>query len=671
MTDPILPPTLSPPPVRDLVIALVERHPKAILLLHAARRRAREIGGKWRVVFVDGSSAAAAIGNQDFLFRLFARAEQMGGEVQQIDAETVESGMLQVVLAEMERLAWVVVGGGEPRRSFTDWHVPKMRWELAIRAAKLSIRIEQVTLGTAPFRFPLEWPWGRPRHFVYALVSVAAAYFITQMLEQMLPPALFRINVQNISLIFMTACAFTAGRYGLLPGVLAGVVGAFVYNYHYVPPYYNLHLLSITKGMSFALFLFAATLIAIFTGQARLYGERNARREQSTQALFTLYQIASTAFSRQQALEILQQKLADMLYVDVAFFLPPVLNPNAIELALPAHLTLSEYDSKALDTCWQDMKTAGLSTTHYPLARWRFKPMVAPSGAIGVFAVRPSDGKPLELWKLRLLMSITDQTAIIIEHFELARSMETARISEEREKLRAMLLSSVSHDLKTPLAGIIGSLNVYRSIGTRLAPERREELLDDALEEAQRLNSFITNILDITRLESGRVKFHPEWQDMHVLVRQVVKRMQRRLRSRSVTIIPEAEMVEVLMDGVMTGQILQNLIDNACNYTASGTPIDITIAVREAGLCCAVRDYGDGIPDDKLTHIFDKYARLQKEDSQVAGTGLGLSICKAVLEAQGGWITAANHPEGGALFTFCFPQWRYTEAVDEPIENIA
>ena len=171
----------------------------------------------------------------------------------------------------------------------------------------------------------MKWPLLRrekPLHFFYALLAVVVAYFAAHLLEVFLPAALFRINMQNVSLLFMTASAFTAGRFGLLPGLASAIAGALTYNYYFVPPYHSLHFLSVTKGLSMGLFFFASIFIAVVTGQARLYGERSQRREQSTNALFMLYQIASTAFSRQQALETLREKLSEMLHIDVAFFCP-------------------------------------------------------------------------------------------------------------------------------------------------------------------------------------------------------------------------------------------------------------------------------------------------------------------------------------------------------------
>jgi len=502
------------------------------------------------------------------------------------------------------------------------------------------------------------------------LLAVGVAYLCAFALETLLPPALFRINEQNVALLFMIACAFVAGRFGLMPGLVASVASFLTVNYTVIAPYKQINLTTVTDVLSMMLFLSAAVLISLFTSQTRDYGQRAAQRELSTQALFTLYRIASEAFSREYALEKLQEKLERMLESDVAFFLPSVMNPKYLEPAFPPGLKLEEPDRKALDVCWSEMKTTGVASPFNPGTAWRFELMMAPAAEIGVIGVKPRDKTKLDAWFGQLLTAIADQTASVLEHIELERSMGETRIREEREKLRAMLLSSVSHDFKTPLAGIIGALSVHRSLGEKLMPQKRAELIEAAIEEAQRLDSFITNILDMTRLESGNIQFRQEWHSMEGSIRNVLKRLQYRCRQHLVIAHPCPSGVETYMDAMMTEQVLQNILDNACKYTPPDTRIEILCTVGEdKGLICRVRDHGPGLPPEKINHAFDKYARLHKKDTQVAGTGLGLAISKAIMEAQGGWITAANHPEGGAVFTLCLPKWRRSDAARKEISD--
>ena len=586
----------------------------------------------------------------------------MGGEASHIEALTVEKGVDQLLTAEKDRIALLIIGSNTENRRWG-----KLRssvWEhVASLARRQHINLEIVPLTGQTYRrtWRERFYWFRPLHILYAFIAVGCAYACTSLLQRYLSPALFRINNQNIGLMFMAACAFVSSRFGLLPGLVASVISFLSINYFFTAPsYYLTNIKSVTDMLNMGIFLSAALLISLFTSQTRGYAEKSAKRELGTQALFALYRIASVTSSKQQALEKLQQKLTRMLQMDVAFFFPPSKEPNCTELTFPAGLTLDPVDHETLNLCWKEAKTTGLASPLNPGAKWRFEPMLATNGEIGALGVKPRKRTQLDAWFGRLLTSIADQTAAIIEHIELEQSMEATRIREEREKLRSMLLSSVSHDLKTPLASIAGALNIYHKQGDRLSPDKRQMLIETALQETERLDSFITNILDMTRLESGKIEFKQDWYDAQSFIRDVMKRLDHRLRQHKVVIHPHpVKNIEVYMDLMMLEQVLQNILDNACKYTLPGTTIEIHCGGEEdKEFYCAVRDNGGGLPPEKLERVFDKYARLQKKDSQVAGTGLGLAISKAIMEAHGGSITAANHPEMGAVFTLRLPKWR-------------
>jgi two-component system sensor histidine kinase KdpD len=648
---------------RQLIIACVEDHPKAIMLLRTAQRRAQQQQCKWRAVFIETPTDARQMEDapRERILRLLTLAEQMGGETAHIEAQTLEKGLESLLEKEKQRLALVIVGSAELEGHKYRFRSPS--WIIAARVASQYTQVEIVPLSGHPYHRSLAEKLHlrsmHPQDALYAIAAVSIAYMGALLLQWLLPPALFRINDQNIGLLFMIACAFVAGRYGLLPGLVASIASFLTVNYYFTLPYHVLKVSTVTDFINMGLFLSAALLISLFTSQARNYAQNAARRERSTQALFTLYRIASEAHSRDQALETLQRRLERMLEVNVAFFLPVLMHPSRIEPAFPSGLELEAADRNALTAAWSEMKTTGVGSPFNPGTAWRFEPMISAAGEVGVLGVKPYGKTKLDPWFGRLLTAIADQTATVLQHIGLERSMEETRLREEREKLRSMLLSSVSHDFKTPLAGIVGALSVYRSLGKRLTQQKRDELIETAIDEAQRLDNFITNILDMTRLESGNIQFRKEWHDAEDMIENVVRRMQPRAKQHALIVIPCPASIDVCMDLLMIEQVLQNIIDNACKYTPPGTRIEVRSHIdKDKGFLCEIRDFGPGIPSEKLELIFDKYTRLHKKDTQIAGTGLGLAIAKAVMEAQGGWISAANHPDGGGLFTLCLPQWR-------------
>jgi len=241
-------------------------------------------------------------------------------------------------------------------------------WLNTVRTISQHTQVEIVPLsGPLYSQSFMEWLRShsvRPRYLAYALTSVAAAALCASILERTLPPALFRINDYNIASLFMISCAFVAGRYGLLPGLLASVTGFLTLNYYFTLPYHALKIFTVTDMLNMAIFLSATILISLFTSQTRDYAEKATKRELGTQLLFTLYRIAATSQSRKQAIDKLQRRLERMLDVDVAFFMPPVLNPDRIEIAAPQDLKLQETDLKALNMCWHETKTTGIASPY-------------------------------------------------------------------------------------------------------------------------------------------------------------------------------------------------------------------------------------------------------------------------------------------------------------------
>lgn len=654
----------TPTAKRNLVITFLVNHPKALVLLWTARKRAQEIGGVWRVVYIgtpDQQKTAHSASHEQIL-HLLTRAKQMGGETEHIEALSLLKGAEDVLKKETGNINSVIIGSTEHEGLFSRLRTPQ--WVRLVELASRYAKVESVPLA-GQFRQPF---YGRvlgrireiePKHIVFALLGMLVPSLIVAFMQSVLQPAFFRINEQNIDNLFLIAVAVIAGRYGLVPGVIAAIAGFLIENYYFTLPYHAFKLQSVTDLFSMGLFLSAATIIAIFTSQMRGYAQKIRKRELHTDMLFTLYRLTSESFTRKQAIETLQKNLEQMLKADVVFFLPHALGNNELEAVSGDTPALSDNDRRALIACWTDMKCTGAASPYNPGTAWRFEPMMAASGEVGVLGVRVRDVTQLDAWFGRLLTATADQTAAILSHIELERSMEATRISEEREKLRVMLLSSVSHDLKTPLAGIIGALSACQTLGARLKPAQQKELIEGSLEEAQRLDSFITNIMDMTRLETGNIKFSKDWHNIRELTEHVVKRLSHRLKQREVRLRFPTQNVEARMDNIMTGQVLQNLIDNVCKYTPQGTPIEVSWQTDDKQeLICRVRDFGGGIPSEKLIDIFDKYTRLQRQDTQTPGTGLGLAISRSIMEAQGGWIKADNHPEGGAVFTFCLPHWR-------------
>jgi two-component system, OmpR family, sensor histidine kinase KdpD len=414
-----------------------------------------------------------------------------------------------------------------------------------------------------------------------------------------------------------------------------------------------------TEIMNFMIFIFGSIIIALFSSSAHEEVDRLEESNAQLQTLYRMNRVALQKHTRQRLLEALHLEIKSILKTEVIFYLPLAATPQSLGYSYPPNVKLTDTENTALKVAWEEARVTGFGSMLFADSSYRFKPLVGSMDVVGVMAVKCTDTMKLDPPTIQMFHAIADLTALTMERVELTQLMEESRVREEREKLRSMLLSSVSHDLKTPLASVIGGLSVIRSMGPNLPAEHRDTLIETALEEAQRLDSFITNILDMTRLESGYIQFKKSWGLPYDMASNVRSRLRERLQHYTVDIDANAlKSTEVYADIMMSEQVLQNVMDNAAKYTPRGTHITISGKPEGNAFTMTIRDNGPGIPVDKLDKIFDKYERLQHQDSKVAGTGLGLAISKMIMWAQGGTITAGNHPDGGALFTLTFNETR-------------
>lgn len=644
------------------VIACISSHPKTGVLLQAAWREARESSdGKWVALYVETPRHFDKDAEyQERVLRYLTQAEDMGAVIVRLPAQQVAEG-IRSYIAECGNSQAILLFIGNPvwqhrrmwfNRSLTEKLIHSLPSYCTVRPIPLKGRSPHLDSWMDIFRLRAI----HGKHVVYAALSVLLACGIVELLRATMSYAEFSVNNYNISILFMLPTVFIASRYGLFPGLITAGMSYFTMNYVYIQPINQLEINDYPGFLNALLFMVAVIAIAFFGSYTHAHAEVLRKRERRVQALFTVNDVISSAFTRTAALEKLHHELTELLEMEVAIFLPPPLNPSGIALVWPPEDgLLNEGEQKALDQSWNEVCTTGNATPRHAGCAWRFEPMIAGQDRIGILAVKVPNKMRLDASFGQLLAALADQTGNVLARIELSQAMEAQRVSEEREKLRSMLLSSVSHDLKTPLASIVGALSVYHGMHDVLTPKRKRELTETALEEAQRLDSFITNILDMTRLESGGIRFRKEWDSPEEMIRRVIKRLQHRLRRHKVNFVPPERTAEICVDVILTEQVLQNLLDNAAKYTPTGASIEINLDYCPDGINIVISDDGPGIPEAQRQKIFDKYERLKAKDTKTAGTGLGLAIVKAIVEGQGGLATVGASPSEGAQFRVFFP----------------
>jgi two-component system sensor histidine kinase KdpD len=289
---------------------------------------------------------------------------------------------------------------------------------------------------------------------------------------------------------------------------------------------------------------------------------------------------------------------------------------------------------------------AGLRTTTLPNAHFIFRPLTTPRGAVGVIGLRPGP-QGLSAEDERVVEVLIDQTTVAIERTLLVGDAARAEAAAESERLRSALLSSISHDLRTPLATILGSVTSLRSLGSKMPADSRDELLSAIEEETRRMARFVTNLLDMTRIEGPHLEIKRDWVDLGDVIRAAADRARTAWPNRAMELSVQADLPLVHGDSALLEQVVFNLLDNANKYSPAGTPTKVTAAQYGTEIVLAVSDEGQGIPPQDLERVFDKFYRVKQDDGRSAGVGLGLAICRGIIVALGGSIGATSPTEGG------------------------
>jgi two-component system sensor histidine kinase KdpD len=324
-------------------------------------------------------------------------------------------------------------------------------------------------------------------------------------------------------------------------------------------------------------------------------------------------------------------------------------------LDMPAPESLQGCDLSVAQWVFDHSQIAGQGTDTLPGASAVFLPMMGFHGVIGVLVLRAANLRRVFLpEQRRLLDTFLNQISQTIERVRLVETAQLAQMRMESETLRTSLLSAISHDLRTPLASIVGAASTLVEEDALLQTADRQELSRSIYDEAQRLSNLANNILDMARLDAGQTPLNRDWYPLNEIISGALLRLNKRLEGRYIHSKLPKELCLVRLDAVLIEQVIVNLLDNAAKYTPINTAIELIAELTPHTLKIIVADRGEGIANGEEQKLFDKFYRVQREGTQ-SGVGLGLSICKAIINAHGGVIGASNREGGGAEFYFILP----------------
>jgi two-component system sensor histidine kinase KdpD len=459
----------------------------------------------------------------------------------------------------------------------------------------------------------------------------------------------------NTVMLFLAAVAFAAFRFGKGPAIVSSVLAVLMFDLLFVPPYFTFAVSDAQYVVTFGVMLAIGLVISTLTARLKAQVESTRLRERRTLALFELGKQLSSLYGGVFLVSAAAQKIAELTGGEVAVYLTD--SKGVVELVFGhgTHIAAHPVSLPAAGWVVQHDQIAGAGTNTLPNAAAVFLPISASQQTLGAIAVRVADvERLLEPEQRRLLESCANQLALGLERDRLAITAAEARIEAEAEQVRSTLLSSVSHDLRTPLATIAGASSSLLRSSTIDEPTRRQ-LLESVAEEAEHLNRLLENILQMSRLDAGAVTPNNQWHVLEEIVGSALTRTRHELEAIRVDVRIPADLPLVFVDGMLLEQLLVNMLENAGRYTKAGTTITVSASIDGDWLRLAVADNGPGLPAGSEERIFDKFYRVTPSADGGRGSGLGLAICRAIAKAHGGTIKASNRTGGGAEFLVRIP----------------
>jgi two-component system sensor histidine kinase KdpD len=633
-------------PAGERIMVCIGPNPRSIRLIRAAKRMATGLRAGWIAVNVEPPSAVKA--SEAILKQLAERirlAESLGAETVTLTGQKASEEILNY--ARSRNVTKIIIGKPTHPR-WKDKLFGSLLDDVVRGSGDIDVYIIAGEEGEPAPRIVFKlasrkWSKGE---WLLSLGSVAACTGI----DALLSPYVTQVD---LAMVYLLGIVFTASFAGRGPSFLATLLGVAAFDFFFVPPFYTFAVSDVRYLFTFGVMFIVAFVISSLTLRVREQAHAARQREKSTAALYNL----SRELAHERGLERLSaavvKHISDVFLSEVVVLLPDdkgILVPMS---GSPDTLILDKRELSVGQWVFGHNQRAGLGTDTLPGAKALYLPLVASSKTVGVVGILPGTaGSAFNLEQIHALESFANQSAMAIERAFLAEEAQQALLKAETETLRNTMLSSVSHDLRTPLAAITGAATTLLQHDVALDQFGRRELLQTISEEADHLNKIIRNVLDMTRLEARTIRVKKEWQAIEEIAGVVLNRLSDKFKSHPLTANLPEDLPLVPFDPLLIEQVLMNMFDNALKYSPAGASLDFSAAVRDNNLIVELADRGPGIPQGNEERIFEKFVR---GSASGGGIGLGLTISRAIITAHEGRIWAENRPGGGAVFRFALP----------------
>ncbi len=651
--------------VGERILVCIGPNMLAERLVRAGKRLAAGLRADWMVAYVETPKLARLPAEKrDAVLRILRLAEQLGAETVTLSSPDMSEAIIR--FARARNINKIVVGKPS-RRGWKRWLLGSVVDVLISHAHNINIyllgsrqqREDDVLEIVESSLFKKPPPPGlrqripprlqkRYRGYVWAVaVTIISTLFGHLMFG--------RLELANLVMVFLLGVVYIAMRFGRGPSILASLLGVGMIDVLFVRPYFSLTVADSQYLITFAVMLIVGVVISNLMINVRAQAKVAAHRERRAAVLYAVSKELATSQTEQDIVTIAVKHLYAefsspnvILFPDTAGHLLYPRQPGLSQSLRGADLSVAQW-------VFDHNEMAGQGTYTLPGAAAIYFPVSDADKVLGVLALLPVNLRRVFLpEQQKLLETFLRQIAQALLRIRFSEQAKLTQMQIEAERLRNSLLSAISHDLRTPLASIVGSASTLAANENQMSSQDRRELSLAIVDEAERMTNLVNNILDMARLDAGIAELNKQWYPVEEIVGVVLSRLHKRLADRpvDVCIAPDVPMLHV--DAVMIEQVLINLLENATRYTPTGSALEIRAETFENNIEISVSDHGPGIPKGLEEKLFEKFYQVRHETAQ-SGVGLGLAICRAIVEVHGGTIRGKNQPEGGAVFTVTLP----------------
>jgi len=636
---------VGPWPTAERLLVCISGSPSSEKLIRATCRLAEELKAQWFTVYIETPGGGKQLQeNRERIWQNLRLAESLGGQVATVTATDITDAVMDY--AGRHNITKIVMGKPNKPRWRELLQMPVVD-RVIRRSGAVDVVIVSFDREDSPKTAARKH--SRPfelRGYAASLALVLAATLLCELLRPFLEPA-------NMVMFYLLAVVVASIRLGRRPAVATAFFGVLAFDFFFVPPRLTFAVADTQYLLTFLGLFVVGVVISTLVVRSRERAEAMRVREVQTASLYYLSRDLAASAAIDDVLTAVVRNVEEALSARVVILLPEGERLDIV--AASDGLTLDIKEQAVADWAFRNNHAAGRATDTLVSAGLLYLPLQTPNSVLGVMGVmleREHDYHSPE--NRRLLEAFTTQAAMAMERIRFSRQAEQTQILQARENLERALLNSISHDLRTPLSSVTGVLTSLREEGAHLSDGARRELLDTACSEADRLNRFVGNLLDMTRIEAGAVRLNVEPCDVQDLVGCALAAVEQRLGGREVSVTLADDLPLIDLDLVLMTQVLVNLLENALKYSPTDSPIEIFASVEDSWLQLEVADRGHGVPEHDLKRVFDKFYRIPIPEG-AGGTGLGLSICKGIVEAHGGRIGAENRTGGGLRVVIRLP----------------